>query len=287
MRELSDYINWQEFLAAWGLKGRYPDILNDAELGDKANKLYTDGRSVLEYIMRTKALKVRGLYGFWPTNSSGEDILLYAKESDSKPMAVLPTLRQQAESLEVCLALADFVAPTKCGRKDWLGMFAVSSGIGLPELKAKYEEQNDEYHALMVGFLADRLCEAAAECLHKKVRSSCGYADPNNISMHEILLHHTRGIRPAPGYPSCPDHSNKALIWQLLKPTEHIGVHLTDNYALSPASSICGFYFSAPWARYFSLGKISREQAEDYSKRCGRTLPETERWLGTNLGYEP
>ena len=287
LRELSNYVNWQEFLAAWGLKGLYPDILNDAELGDKANKLYADGRSVLEYIMRTKALKVRGIYGFWPANSSGEDILIYAKESDVEPTTILPTLRQQAENLEVCLALADFIAPKECGRKDWLGMFAVSSGAGLPELKAKYEEQNDEYHALMVGFLADRLCEAAAECLHKKVRSICGYADPDNISMQDILLHHTRGIRPAPGYPSCPDHSNKALIWHLLKPTEHIGVCLTDSYALSPASSICGFYFSAPWARYFSLGKISREQAEDYSKRCGRTLPETERWLGTNLGYEP
>ncbi len=287
LRELSDYINWQEFLAAWGLKGSYPSIFDDAEVGDKASKLYADGRSVLEYIVRTQALKVQGVYGFWAANSSGEDILLYAEEADGEPMAVLPTLRQQSENLEVCLALADFIAPRECGRKDWLGMFAVSSGSGLLELKAKYEAQNDEYHALMVGFLADRLCEAAAECLHKKVRSVCGYADPENIAMHDILLHHTRGIRPAPGYPACPDHSNKKFIWRLLKPAEHIGVRLTDNYALDPASSICGFYFSAPWARYFSLGKISREQAESYSKRCGRTLRETERWLSSNLGYEP
>ena len=287
LRELADYISWQEFLAAWGLKGGYPAIFDDAEVGDRASKLYADARSVLEYIMRTQALKVRGLYGFWPAVSSGDDILLYSQESDSEPMAILPTLRQQSENLEVCLALADFVAPQECGRKDWLGMFAVSSGAGLSELKAKYEEQNDQYHVLLVSFLADRLCEAAAECLHKRVRSVCGYADPEAISVQDILLHHTRGIRPAPGYPACPDHSNKELIWQLLKPTERIGIRLTGNYALDPASSICGFYFSAPWARYFSLGKISREQVEDYSRRCGRTLKETERWLATNLGYEP
>ena len=287
LRELAKFINWQEFLAAWGLKGLYPSIFDDAEIGDKAHKLYTDGRSVLEYIIRTEALKVQGVYGFWPANSNHEDIQIFAKETDCEPIAVLPTLRQQSENLEVCLALADFVAPRECGCKDWLGLFAVSSGSGLAELKTKYEEQNDEYHALIAGFLADRLCEAAAECLHKKVRAVCGYADPCNISIQDILLHHTRGIRPAPGYPACPDHSNKELIWKLLKPTEQIGVRLTDNYALNPASSICGFYFSAPWARYFSLGKIGRDQVEDYSKRCGRELKETERRLNANLGYEP
>ncbi|MGM9991807.1 MAG: methionine synthase [Candidatus Bruticola sp.] len=286
LRLLADYINWQEFLSAWGVKGSYPQILNDSEIGDKATKLCFDGRSVLEYIMRTESLKVRAVYGFWPARSQGRDILLYADKNANQPFLILPTLRQQTGGLEVCLSLADFVAPQNFTVPDWVGAFAVSAGDGLTELQAKYTEQGDEYHALIAGFLADRLCEAAAEYLHKLVRSECGYPDPESLTLRDIMLHHMRGIRPAPGYPACPDHAHKAVIWRLLQPEEKIGLQITDNFALKPASSICGFYFSAPWARYFSLGKIGRDQVEDYSRRSGIELAEAERRLAANLGYE-
>ncbi|MGM9998023.1 MAG: methionine synthase [Candidatus Bruticola sp.] len=287
LRILADYINWQEFLSAWGVKGSYPQILNDGEVGDKASKLYFDGRSVLEYIMRTRALQVSAVYGFWSACSNGRDIIFYDDENSTQPLMTMPTLRQQTGGLEICLSLADFVAPQNFERKDWVGAFAVSAGLGLPELQAKYAEQGDEYHSLIAGFLADRLCEAAAEYLHKLVRSECGYPDPENLTIQDILLHRLRGIRPAPGYPACPDHANKAVIWRLLQPEEKIGLKITDNFALNPASSICGFYFSAPWARYFALGRIGRDQAEEYGRRCGINLKEVERRLVSNLGYEP
>lgn len=283
LADLVQYIDWGELLKAWGLNGAYPQILEDQEQGAQAAKLYQDGRSILEYIVKTQALKVRGVYGLFPAQGRCNDILLYENVNDSEPRFIIPTLRQQRGDVEVCLALSDFVTPCEVGCRDWLGVFAVSAGFGLEKLRASYEENNDEYHAIMAGFLADRFCEAASLYLHKLVRTQCGLTDPAGQTVKDLLLQRHRGIRPAPGYPACPDHTLKKVIWQLLEPERRIGLNLTDSCAMYPANSVSGLYFFAPQARYFSLGRIGRDQVEDYSKRCGRSVEETEHWLANNL----
>ncbi|MBQ7529768.1 B12-binding domain-containing protein, partial [bacterium] len=285
LKELLPYINWTQFLNSWKIKGSYPKIFDDPGLGAKAYKVYSDGRSILEYICKTEALQVKAVYGFWPAYSLNEDIYLYSGE---KIIAKIPTLRQQREGLEVCLSLADFIAPEGLDNTDYLGMFALSSGFGLEKLQQLYKDQDDEYSSLMVGLLADRLCEAASEYLHKKVRALCGWPDREGLEIEDILKGHYKGIRPAPGYPACPDHYLKKIIWQFLHPEENIGLKLTESTALWPASSISGFYFVSPKARYFSLGKIDRQQLLDYHQRWGRSpedLKETEKWLSLHLDY--
>ena len=283
LKTLREYIDWSPFFHAWGLKGIYPRILDDATVGVEAKKIFADGNVMLDRIVKEKLLKARGVYGFFAANAVGDDVVL------NDVGETLFFLRQQAnrEGKEPCRSLSDFVAPKETGLKDSVGMFAVTTGIGMKELANEYRAKHDDYSAIMAEALADRLAEAFAEYLHKHVRDEWGYGSAEALSPEEMIREHYRGIRPAPGYPACPDHTEKATIWKLLDVQKNTGIEITESYAMWPGSSISGIYFAHPESRYFSLGKIDREQAEDYRARKGWGLAEVERWLGPNLGYDP
>ncbi|MCA9793907.1 MAG: methionine synthase, partial [Candidatus Eremiobacteraeota bacterium] len=248
-------------------------------------ELFDDARALLDRIVKEKLLKPRGVYGFFPANAQGDDIVVFSDEQRADPSAVLPTLRQQAprRNGNPHLALADFVAPP--GVRDYVGGFAVSSGQGLDELVAEFEAQHDDYHAIMARALADRLAEAFAEYLHRQARSDWNYGKQEDLTVEELLAEKYRGIRPAPGYPACPDHSLKVVLWKLLEVEEATGIKLTESLAMWPASSVSGLYFAHPQARYFAVGRVGKDQVEDYARRWGRDTSEVERWLSPNLDY--
>ncbi len=281
LTELAEYIDWSPFFHAWGLRGLYPRILDDEKQGAEARKLLADGRAMLERMVNEKWVTARGVYGLFEANAVGDDVVL----ADG---TVLHFLRQQtAREGEVCRSLADFIAPKETGLKDSIGMFAVTSGIGLKEIVERFRAEHDDYSAIMAEAIADRLAEAFAERLHKQVRDDWGFGLTENLTPEELIREGYRGIRPAPGYPACPDHTEKGTIWQLLDVEAQTGIVLTESFAMWPGSSISGIYFAHPEARYMALGKIDRDQTEDYAARKGWTLAEVERWLGPNLGYEP
>ena len=286
---LRDFVDWTPFFHTWGLKGIYPRILDDAKQGAEAQKLLADGQAMLDCIVRKKLLKARGVYGLWRANVVGEDVELYADDARGEVIARFHCLRQQAhrEGKEPCRSLADFVAPEETGLLDSVGAFAVTSGMGLKELGDSFRAKHDDYNAIMAEAIADRLAEAFAECLHKQVRDDWGYGLTETLTRAEMVGEKYRGIRPAPGYPASPDHSEKATIWRLLDVEPNTGMRLTENYAMWPGSSVSGIYFAHPAARYFSLGKIGLDQVEDYAARKGWSVREAERWLGPNLNYDP
>jgi len=228
------------------------------------------------------------VYGFWPANSVGDDIEVYADENRSGVLTIFHTLRQQSEKRagQYNQALADFIAPRESGRIDYIGGFAVTTGVGLEELCARFERDHDDYNSIMSKALADRLAEAFAELLHKRAREEWGYGRGENLSHEDLIKERYRGIRPAPGYPAQPDHTEKRALFDLLQAEQYAGVHLTESFAMTPASSVSGLYFSSPDAKYFALGKIERDQVEDYARRKGMELREVERWLAPNLNYE-
>jgi 5-methyltetrahydrofolate--homocysteine methyltransferase len=286
---LREFIDWTPFFHAWELKGVYPRILDHEQHGAQARQLFTEANALLDRIVEEKLLVARGVYGFFRANATGDDIELYADAARTKVLERLHFLRQQAnrEGSEPCRSLADFAAPKDTGLKDHLGAFAVTSGIGLKELCDDYRSKHDDYNAIMAEALADRLAEAFAECLHKRVRDEWGYGRGESLNNADMIEEKYRGIRPAPGYPACPDHTEKGTLWRLLDVQKHTGMLLTESFAMWPGASVSGFYFAHPKARYFSLGKIDRDQVDDYSQRKGMSTAEVERWLGPNLNYDP
>ena len=289
LSNLVPFIDWSPFFHAWELRGRYPQILEDPVLGEKAKELFTDARALLERIVNERLLAARGAYGFFPANADGDDIRLFADAARTRPLATLHTLRQQMEKPEgqPLEALADFVAPLASGREDFVGAFAVTAGIGADALCRTFEKEHDDYSSILVKALADRLAEAFAEMLHQRARQDWGYGRNESLAADDLLNERYRGIRPAPGYPACPDHTEKRTLFALLDAEERAGISLTESFAMTPASSVSGFYFAHPEAHYFGVGRLGRDQVEDYARRKGLPLPEVERWLSPNLGYEP
>ncbi len=286
---LREFIDWSPFFHTWGLKGIYPRIFDDERQGVEARKIFEDGNKLLDLMVEKNLITARGVYGFFPANAIGDDVALYTDESRTKVLDHFHFLRQQAnrEGSEPCRSLGDFIAPKETGLPDTIGAFAVTSGIGLKELCDCYRAKNDDYNAIMAEAIADRLAEAFAECLHKRVRDEWGYGLTENLSPEDFIHEKYRGIRPAPGYPACPDHTEKGTIWRLLDVEANTGMLITESFAMWPGSSVSGIYFAHPESRYFSLGKIDRDQVADYSQRKGMTIAEVERWLGPNLNYDP
>jgi 5-methyltetrahydrofolate--homocysteine methyltransferase len=288
LERLLPYIDWSPFFQAWELRGKYPRIFQDETVGDEAKKLFDDAQKLLSEFVEQKRLTARGVYGFWPANSFGDDIVLYTDESRNQELTRVHTLRQQWErkGVKAFYALADFIAPLDSGRADYLGAFAVTSGLGVDELVKHYNADHDDYHAIMTKALADRLAEAFAEYLHAQARRDWGFGREENLNNDDLIDEKYRGIRPAPGYPACPDHTEKRILFDLLDAEKNTGITLTEHFAMTPAASVSGWYFAHPEARYFSVDRISREQVEDYARRKGMTVAEVERWLSPNLGYE-
>ena len=288
--ELARYIDWTPFFQAWELKGAFPRILNDDKYGEAARQLFDDAQALLKQLIAEKWLKANAVVGFWPANSIGDDIELYADEARTKELATLHTLRQQMarDGTRANLALADFVAPKETGLADYIGGFAVTAGIGEEDVARRFERANDDYSKIMVKALADRLAEAFAEALHARVRRELwAYAPGEKLSNEELIAEDYAGIRPAPGYPAQPDHTEKRTLFKLLDAEKATGLKLTESCAMWPAAAVSGFYFSHPEASYFGVGKIGRDQAADYAARKGWSLEETERWLGPILSYDP
>ena len=286
---LRDFIDWSPYFHTWGMKGIYPRILDDERQGAEARRIFDDGRALLDRLIEGNLIKTRGVYGFFPANAVGDDIELYTDNTRAKVLSRFHFLRQQAnrEGSEPCRSLADFIAPKETGLPDHIGGFAVTSGIGLKELCDRFRAENDDYNAIMAEAIADRLAEAFAECLHKRVRQEWGYGCGEGLSNEELIHEKYRGIRPAAGYPACPDHTEKGTLWRLLDVQANTGMLITESYAMWPGSSVSGLYFAHPESRYFSLGKIGRDQVADYHERKGMSVAEVERWLGQNLNYEP
>jgi 5-methyltetrahydrofolate--homocysteine methyltransferase len=288
--ELVPYIDWSPFFHAWEMKGRYPDILDDANAGAAARSLFADAQMMLKRIVKEKWLTARAVIGFWPAEAEGDDVVLYTDEARKVRLAAFHSLRQQVsrERDTPNLALADFVAPAGLGKQDYLGAFAVTTGIGEEKIAERFKADKDDYNAILLSALADRLAEAFAERLHMRVRKEFwGYAPEENLSNAELIAESYRGIRPAPGYPAQPDHTEKAQLFRVLDAEANAGITLTENYAMWPGSSVSGLYFSHPGARYFGVGKVERDQVEDYARRKNWTLVEAERWLGPVLNYNP
>ncbi|HQR66158.1 MAG TPA: methionine synthase [Thermoanaerobaculia bacterium] len=286
---LVPYVDWSPFFHAWELRGRYPQILDDPAVGAKARELFDDARRLLDEIESKRLLLARGVWGFFPANAVGDDVELFTDETRSHLLATLPMLRQQAPRTDGLpqLSLADFVAPRSSGRADHLGAFAVTAGHGADELAARHAAAHDDYAAIMSKALADRLVEAFAEKLHREARTAWGYGKDESLSTEDLLRERYRGIRPAAGYPACPDHSEKRTLFAILSATEKAGISLTESFAMHPAASVSGLYLSHPEARYFAVGRLGKDQVEEYARRKGIPLAEAERWLAPNLGYEP
>ena len=296
LERLRDAIDWNPFFAVWQIRGKYPNrgypkVFNDPDVGIEAKKLFDDATAMLEEIVTGKLLTAKGVVGFWPANSVGDDIELYADESRTEKLSMLRTLRQQAEkeTSDPYLALSDFVPDKETGLKAHVGMFAVSAGCGLDVLKAQYDEDLDDYKKIMADALADRLAEAFAEVLHQDVRkdtSIWGYAADETLGIEDLIKVKYQGIRPAPGYPSQPDHTEKAAMWELMKAAEQSDIVLTESLAMLPASSVSGLYFASSASQYFSVGKICKDQVDEYAVRKSMSVEETERWLAPILGYD-
>jgi 5-methyltetrahydrofolate--homocysteine methyltransferase len=289
LEDIVPFIDWSPFFTAWEMTGTYPRIFDNPARGAEARRLFDDAQGLLDRIVREKLLTARAVFGFFPASAVGDDVELYTDESCTGLLATLHTLRQQNEKPEgqANQALADFIAPRESGVADYLGAFAVTTGIGIEGLIDEFERDHDDYSAIMTRALADRLAEALAEALHKKAREEWGYGRDEGLSNDELIRERYRGIRPAPGYPACPDHSEKRLLFDLLQAERRAGIRLTETFAMFPAAAVSGFYFSHPEARYFTVGRLERDQVLDYARRKGLPLADVERWLSPNLNYEP
>jgi 5-methyltetrahydrofolate--homocysteine methyltransferase len=284
LEELVPFIDWSPFFHTWELRGRYPVIFDDPETGKQARELFDDAQQLLKRIVDEKLFQARGVHAFWPANAVGDDIELYTDESRTKRLAIFHTLRQQIEKPagQFNHALADFVAPKDSGLADHLGGFAV--GIhGGDELAAQFKAELDDYNAIMAKALADRLAEAFAEYLHKKARMEWGFGATENLSTDELIREKYRGIRPAAGYPACPDHTEKRTLFDLLQAEKNADITLTESFAMHPGAAVSGLYFAHPEAKYFAVGKIERDQVEDYAVRKGKPVGYVEKWLAPNL----
>jgi 5-methyltetrahydrofolate--homocysteine methyltransferase len=292
LREIAAYIDWSPFFHAWEIRGRYPTLLDDPELGPRCRELFNDAQALLNRLLDQNLIRGRAVYGFFPANSgsfSEDDIVLYTDDTRTKVLTTFHTLRQQMDKPEEQpnYALADFIAPKESGRKDYLGAFALTTGLGVEELARRFEADHDDYNSILTKALADRFAEAGAEWLHRQARIAWGFGRDENLSNDDLIKEKYRGIRPAPGYPACPDHTEKRLLFDLLQAEANAHVSLTENFAMHPASSVSGFYFGHPEAKYFGVGSIARDQIEDYSRRKGLDIPTVEKWLAPNLSYDP
>jgi 5-methyltetrahydrofolate--homocysteine methyltransferase len=288
LADLVPTIDWTPFFQTWELSGKFPAILDDAKVGEAARALYKDAQAMLNKIVDEKWLGASAVVGFWPANADGDDILVFGDETRAQPVSVLHTLRQQLARREgrANVALADFIGPR--GVADYVGAFLVTAGIGEDAIAERFKRANDDYSAIMIKALADRLAEAFAERLHQMVRKELwGYAPDEALSNAELIAEKYRGIRPAPGYPAQPDHTEKATLFALLEAQERTGVTLTESFAMWPGAAVCGLYFSHPDSHYFGVGKIERDQVEDYARRKGWSVGEAERWLAPILNYDP
>ena len=288
LEELARYIDWMPFFNAWEFSGRFPAILDDPQRGPAARALYDDARRMLDDLVREQWLQARGVVGLFPAAATGDDIRIYTGEDRTATLMTVHQLREQKRKAagQPNLCLADFVAPEDAGLADWIGAFAVTTGHGIDARVARYEAEHDDYRAILLKALADRLAEAFAERLHERVRREFwGYAPDEQLANTALIAEDYRGIRPAPGYPACPDHTEKAALWELLDVEARTGIRLTESYAMLPAAAVSGWYFSHPGARYFQVGRVGRDQLEDYAARKGWSVPEAERWLGSILGY--
>jgi 5-methyltetrahydrofolate--homocysteine methyltransferase len=286
---LREFIDWTPLFHAWGLKGVYPRILEHDSQGEQARQLFADANVLLDRMIEKSLITARGVYGVFPASAVGDDVELYTDDTRGKVLERFHFLRQQAnrEGSEPCRSLADFIAPKETGLLDHIGAFAVTSGVGLKELCDRFRADNDDYNAIMAEAVADRLAEAFAECLHKRVRDEWGYGREEGLSNADLIREKYRGIRPAAGYPACPDHTEKATLWRLLDVQANTGMLITESFAMWPGSSVSGLYFAHPESRYFSVGKIDRDQVADYHERKNMSVAEVERWLGQNLNYDP
>jgi 5-methyltetrahydrofolate--homocysteine methyltransferase len=286
LAELVPYIDWTPFFQAWELAGKYPAILTDEIVGTQASELYQDARAMLDRIVNEKWLRAKAVFGLWPANSIGDDVRVQHPDGE----ATLHFLRQQvdkpAERPDFCLA--DFIAPADSGKQDWIGAFAVTAGIGIDAHVARFEADHDDYNAILLKALADRFAEALAERLHQRVRTVFwGYDHAETLDNEALIDEKYRGIRPAPGYPACPEHSEKRRLFDLLGAETNAGMQLTESFAMLPTAAVSGYYFSHPQSQYFVVGRLGREQVTDYARRKGVDRAQAERWLASNLDYDP
>ncbi len=288
LNTIRKYIDWSPFFIAWELKGKFPNILKDPKYGAEATRVYNDANTMLDEMIAKKILTANASVGFFPANSIGDDIELYTDDTRKNVYGVVHTLRQQSQIRQdtAFLAQADYIAPKDSGIKDYLGAFALTTGIGLDAYVAKVEADHDDYKSIMAKAVADRMAEAFAEYMHYLVRKELwGYAPDENLTNEQLIHIEYKGIRPAPGYPACPDHTEKEFLFKMLDATKITGIQLTESYAMTPTAAVCGHYFAHPQSKYFTLGKLNRDQIDDYAKRKGMSIPAIERWLGPNLGY--
>ena len=286
---LREFIDWTPLFHTWGLKGVYPRILEHEKQGAQARQIFTEANTLLDVIVEKNLISAHGVYGFFAANAVGDDVELYTDATRQNVLVRFHFLRQQSdrEGNEPCRSLADFIAPKETGLADHIGAFAVTSGIGVKELCDRFRAEHDDYNAIMAEAIADRLAEAFAECLHKRVRVEWGYGCIEGLSNEDLIDEKYRGIRPAAGYPACPDHTEKGPLWRLLDVEANTGMRITESFAMWPGSSVSGLYFAHPESRYFGLGKIDRDQVADYAERKAMSVAEVERWLGQNLNYDP
>ncbi|MFP4137686.1 MAG: vitamin B12 dependent-methionine synthase activation domain-containing protein, partial [Halomonas sp.] len=291
LEELVERIDWTPFFMSWQLAGKYPKILDDPKVGEAARHLFRDAQAMLAKLVEEKRVQARGVIGIWPANSVDDDVIeVYADESRETVIERLHHIRQQTTKNRdgVCYSLADFVAPKESGKPDWIGGFAVTTGHGVEALAEQYKAAGDDYNAILVQSLTDRLAEAFAERLHERVRKEFwGYVPEEALDNDALIAEKYQGIRPAPGYPACPDHTEKPTLFRLLEATEAAGITLTENFAMWPAAAVAGWYFSHPQSKYFATGKITRDQVESLAERKGLSLEEMERWLAPVLSYDP
>lgn len=287
LEEIVPFIDWTPFFHTWELRGVYPKILQHDKHGEEARKLFADAQAMLQRVIREKLFTPRAVYGLFPANRVGDDVELYTDDTRTQVRTTLHFLRQQMakEDGSPNWCLADFVAPK--GAPDYLGGFAVTAGHEVKALADEFKKAHDDYSAIMVEAIGDRLAEAFAEYLHKRVRDEWGFGRTEKLSNDELIEEKYRGIRPAPGYPACPDHTEKALLWELLDAEKQTGITLTESFAMNPGSSVSGLYFAHPEAKYFAVGKLGQDQVADFAKRKNKSLAEMERWLGPWLNYSP
>jgi 5-methyltetrahydrofolate--homocysteine methyltransferase len=287
--DIRSYIDWSPFFMTWELKGKYPKIFADKHVGAQAKELFDDANRLLDQIIAAGSIQANAVYGFWPAASDADDIVLYGDESRSEELARFHCLRQQwqRKGQSDFRSLADYIAPTDSGREDYLGGFVVTAGIGADELASKYKAELDDYQAIMVQAIADRLAEAFAELMHERVRSDWGFGKSEGLDKEAMIAGKYRGIRPAAGYPACPDHTEKRTLFDLLDAEQNAGVELTSSFAMLPGASVSGLYFAHPQSRYFAVDRVTKDQVESYAQRKGKPIDEIERWLGPNLAYEP
>ena len=289
LAELVDYIDWTPFFQAWELRGKYPNLLSDPDRGAAATELFEDACELLEQIMERRLLRAAGAARILPAQAVGDDAVLYEDEERERVIARCHTLRQQSQKTgdRANIALADFVAPEGAGVADWAGAFVTTAGLGLDELVARFDREHDDYRGILARSLADRLAEGFAELMHARVRREIwGYSGADHLTSEDLIQERYQGIRPAPGYPACPDHTEKRTVFDLLDAEGSVGVRLTENYAMLPTATVSGWYFSHPDAFYFGVGRVGRDQVQDYARRKGWSIQEAERWLRPNLAYD-